>query len=106
MSTPVYNQTPTVKYRPLARKDANGNIIATSFSDQAFYGVYDGSNNLIYKGFARPGTSSGSTGWQLAKLTYDVNNNLLTITWPQDANGNASNDYQFIATSYAGYTYS
>jgi YD repeat-containing protein len=106
MSTPVYNQTPTVKYRPLARKDANSNIITTSFSDQAFYGVYDDSNNLIYKAFARPGTSSSATGWQIAKLTYDGSNNLLTITWPQDTNSNASNDYEFIASSYLSYTYS
>ncbi len=106
MSTPVFNQTPTTQYRPLARKDANTNVIADSFGWTAFQGVYDDNNNLIYKGTARPGTATSATGWQIFKLTYDGNNNLLTITWPQNTLGEASNDFQFIWDNYAGYTYS
>lgn len=105
MSTPVFNQSPTVKNRPMARKDAQGNIIPSSFDDEAFRGEYLGMN-LIYKGFARPGASEGSLVWKLSKMTYDGSNNLTSITWPQDTNGHASNDYQFSWTLRASYTYS
>lgn len=105
MGAPVYNPMPFLKNRPLGRLDANGNLIPDSFDDTAFQGEYSGTN-LVYKGRARPGASTGAAVWQIAKLTYDGSNNLLSITWPQDSNGKASNDYQFIWTSRASYTYS
>ena len=104
MSTPVYNQSPTVQNRPMARLDSQGRVIPDSFGDMTFRGEYTGSN-LIYKGSARPGASEDSAVWQIAKLAYDGSNNLLSIKWPQ-ANGAASNDYQFSWSGRAGYTYS
>lgn len=105
MGTPVYNQNVTVKNRPMARKDAQGNVIPGSFDDQAFRGEYSGTN-LIYKGFARPGSAEASLVWQIAKMAYDGSNNLTSITWPQDINAHANNDYQFSWTDRATYTYS
>lgn len=105
MSTPVYNQLPTVQNRPMGRLDAQGRVIPSSFDNMAFQGVYSGTN-LTYRGFARPGASTSAAVWQIAKMTYDGSNNLLTITWPQDPSGHASNDYQFIWSDYASYTYS
>jgi hypothetical protein len=105
MATPVFNQAVTVKNRPIARRDAQGNIIPGSYDDESFRGEYSGSN-LIYKGFARPGSAEGDDVWQIAKLTYAGSNNLLSITWPQDANAHANNDYQFSWTDRATYTYS
>lgn len=105
MSVPVFNQTPNVQNRPIARKDAQGNLIPGSFDDEAFRGEYSGTN-LIYKGFARTGALTSAAVWQIAFLTYDGSNNLLSITWPQDTNGHASNDYQFVWDNRATYTYS
>ena len=105
MAIPVFNQNPTVQNRPIARKDAQGNLIPDSFGDLAFQGQYTGTN-LIYKGFARPGSSTTAAVWQIALLTYDGSNNLISITWPHDANGHASNDYQFQWSIRSGYTYS
>lgn len=105
MGVPVYNQNVTLKNRPMARKDAQGNVIPGSFDDMAFRGEYTGTD-LIYKGFARPGSTEGSLVWQLAFCTYDASHNLLSIKWPQDANAHASNDYQFSWTARATYTYS
>lgn len=104
MAGPVYNPFPTVQNRPMGRLDAQGRVIPDSFLDLAFQGEYSGTN-LIYKAFARPGASTGSAVWQISKLTYDGSNNLLTITWPEDANGKASNDYEFTWTARATYTY-
>ncbi len=105
MAVPVYNQNPTVGNRPFGRKDAQGNLIPQSFDDVAFQGQYSGTN-LIYKGFARTGALTSAAVWQIAFLTYDGAGNLLTITWPQDANGHASNDYQFVWDNRATYVYS
>jgi hypothetical protein len=105
MPNPVYNPLSTTQNRPMGRVDAQGRVIPTSFNNMAFQGAYTGTN-LIYAGFARPGSSTSAGVWQIFKMSYDGSNNLLTITWPQDANGNASNDYQFIWANRASYTYS
>jgi YD repeat-containing protein len=108
MSTPVapvFIPQPNLANRPVGYKDAQGNLIPDSFSDEAFQGQYSGTN-LIYKGFARPGSSTSAAVWQIAYLTYDGSNNLISVTWPQNANGVASNDYQFIWSSRSSYTYS
>lgn len=91
--------------RPQGRLDAQGRVIPDSFSDESFRGDYTGTN-LIYKGFSRPGILESNAAWQIAKLAYDGNNNLISITWPQDSNGKASNDYEFVWTNRTSYTYS
>jgi YD repeat-containing protein len=55
---------------------------------------------------AKPGSSTALAVWQIAKLAYDANDNLLSITWPQNANGVASSDYNFVWDSRITYTYS
>jgi hypothetical protein len=92
--------------RPVGYVNSAGQIIPHSFEDLAFQGVYDGNNNLIYKGLARPGALTTAQVWQIAKLTYDGNNNLLTIIWPINQVGANSNDYEFIWANYLTYTYS
>jgi YD repeat-containing protein len=91
--------------RPLGYIDAQGRLIYDSVDDLAFQGEYS-SSNLIYKGSARPGTATSSPNWQIALLTYDMSNNLTSITWPQNTDGVASNDYIFIWDNRASYTYS
>lgn len=105
MSTPVFVPIPSLATRPVGYKDAQGNLIPDSFGAQAFQGAYSGTN-LIYKGLARPGTSTSASSWQIAKLAYDGSNNLTSITWPQNTYGASSNDYIFVWDNRAGYTYS
>jgi len=104
MATPVFNQNPTVGNRPMGRNDAQGNLIPESFEDLSFRGDYTGTN-LIYKGFARPGAATSAAVWQIAQMSYDGSNNLLTILWPENTLGVASNDYQFVWDNRATYTY-
>jgi len=91
--------------RPCGKKDAQGNLIPDSFEDLAFQGAYTGTN-LTYKGFARAGASTSAAVWQIAFLTYDGSNNLLSIQWPQNSYGEASTEYQFVWANRATYTYS
>jgi len=95
----------TVKNNPYIKLDANGRAITDSSDDMAFRGEYSGTN-LIYSGFARPGADEGDEVWQISKHTYDVNDNLVSSIWPQDANAHASSEYMFSWTDRATYTYS
>lgn len=92
--------------RPLGQLDANYRWDPDSFADEAFRGQYDGNNNLIYKGVARPGADPSVAEWQICFLTYDGSDNLLSVTWPQNAQGVASQAYEFIWNNRATYTYS
>lgn len=92
--------------RPINYLDSQGRQIFDSVDDLAFRGQYDGSSNLIYKGFAQPGASEGDLVWQISVLAYDGSGNVTSVTWPQNALGSASNDYIFSWTARASYTYS
>jgi hypothetical protein len=96
--------TIAINQRPMGKLDAQGRVIPDSFADLAFQGDYTGTD-LIYKGFARPGSGTTAAVWQIAKMTYDMSHNLLTITWPEDANGNASTEFIFQWSQRASYTY-
>lgn len=90
--------------RPFGKLDAQGRVIPESFGDMAFEGDYTG-NDLIYKGFARPGSATSAAVWQIAKMAYDGSHNLTSIKWPEDSNSHASSDYQFVWDNRASYTY-
>jgi hypothetical protein len=67
--------------RPFGLQDTNYHVDPNTYSDEAFRGQYTGTN-LIYKGFARPGSLTSDPVWQIAFLTYDGSNNVLSIQWP------------------------
>jgi len=75
-------------------------------SEVALQIEYDGSNNPIYIGRAKVGAATGEVKWQIQSLSYDGSNNLTSITWPQNASGNPSAEYEFEYDERATYTYS
>lgn len=89
---------------PVLRHDANQTPIQQSYHEQAFQGEYTGAN-LIYKGFAKPGSGTSAPVWQIAKLTYS-GANLTAITWPHNSSGAADSSYSFVWDNRATYTYS
>ncbi len=90
--------------RPRGLLNSQGYVIPDSFENEAFRGEYDGSNNLLYAGFARPGTATSSAFWLIFKMTY-TGTNLISITWPVNSNGAVSHDYEFEWDDRATYTY-
>jgi len=62
---------------------------------------YNGGLNATYIGYAVPGTVTSASGWQIRFVTYDGNNNPLTITY-----ANGSMGFSFIWANRAGYSYS
>lgn len=92
--------------QPILKRDAQNNVISESYiSDMAFRGEYSGTN-LIYKGYARPGTATSEERWQISRLTYDGSDNITAIEWPQNASGNSSSEFTFEWDNRATYTYS
>lgn len=45
-------------------------------------------NYPLYIGRARPGAAAAAAEWQIAKVTYDANNNVTAIKW-----AGGTNDY-------------
>jgi len=93
------------KTRPLVVTDANNREIHDSDSWTTFRGDYTGTN-LIYAGFARVGASTADPVWQLRKMTYDGSNNLTDITYPENASGNPTFDFEYIWDNRAALTFS
>ena len=91
--------------RPRGLQNTQGVFIPSSFEEESFRGEYDGSNNLIYAGFARPGSTEGALVWEISKMAYDGSNNLISITWPLNSQGAVSIDYEFSWTDRATYTF-
>lgn len=67
---------------------------------------YNGGTNLIYKAYAESGSLASDAKWQIAKINYDGNNNVLSIQWPIDGSGRSSSDFKFIWNNRASYSYS
>lgn len=98
MSAPAAN-------RPYGRLDSLDRVIPTSFSNMAYQAILNESSQIAYVGFARPGSSVDDAVWQIFFIEYTAGLPV-SITWPQDTDGYASNDYIFVFSDYADYTYS
>ena len=89
---------------PNLQRDNYFNLIQDTYGDKSFRGEYDGSDNLIYAGFALPGAADGDRVWQIKKLAY-TSDNLTSVKWPQ-ISSKASTAYSFEWDERATYTYS
>lgn len=90
-----------LKWGPLDRREyivSNGEV--------AIQIENDASGNAIYIGRAKAGTLTTEDKWQISYQTYDANDALLTKEWPENSEGNASTEYEFIWDDRAGYTFS
>lgn len=63
--------------------------------------------DLVYEGWALPGTADGDDGWQIANFTVDAENppNILTKNFAQDTKGDETNGFIFKWTDRATLTY-
>lgn len=55
----------------------------------------DASGNALFIGKAIAGTLESVEKWQISEQTYDGSDALLTKKWPENAEGNASTNYEF-----------
>lgn len=66
----------------------------------------DANGNPIYLGRAKVGTLTSEVKWQIRAIAYDANQGVTSVTWPQNAAGLASSNYEFEWDERATYTYS
>lgn len=57
--------------------------------------INDSSGNPLYLGKAIVGTAESKNKWQIQKIEYDANDGVISVTWPQNSEGNASTNYEF-----------
>lgn len=66
----------------------------------------DGSGSAVYIGKAKVGTLTSEAKWQISYQVYDGNDAITSKTWPQNGDGNASSEYEFVYDDRAGYIFS
>ena len=74
-------------------------------SEVALRAQNDANGNPIYIGRAKVGTATSDDKWQVQFLTWDANESVTTVEWPQDALTNPSSQYAFVWDDRAGLTY-
>lgn len=92
--------------RPFKYAESNRRIPLVQDSETAVQSQNDANGNSVYYGRAKAGTATSEDKWQIRFITYDANQGITSITWPQNDEGNASTDYEFVWDDRAGYTFS
>jgi hypothetical protein len=91
-------------YRPRALIGPQGEYLPQSWRNLAYQGDVVGGANLIYVGFAIPGSDVNAPVWQIFKIGY-TGGIPTSITWPIGADGGPSSDFAFIWANRAALTY-
>lgn len=64
-------------------------------SEVALSAINDTSGNPVFLGRAKAGVLQSEQKWQLRKMTWDSNNAVTRVQWPQNDESNASTNYEF-----------
>ena len=75
-------------------------------SEVALRAENNASGSPIYLGRAKVGVTESESKWQIAFIEYDVNDGVVSVTWPENDDGIASSNYEFSWTDRATYTFS
>ena len=65
-------------------------------SEVAFRAYNNSDGNPLFLGRAKPGSAESDPVWQIAHITYDDNQGVTSITWPENDEGAFSSNYEFI----------
>ena len=90
--------------RPTALINGQGLYVPQTFQNLSFRGDLNGGSNLVYIGYAKPGSSESAPVWQIFFIQYS-SGPPTSITWPVGSDGVASNDFAFEWSNRASYTY-
>jgi len=65
-------------------------------SEVACVAINDTNGSPIFLGRAKTGINLFEEKWQIRKITYDSEDGVTRVTWPQDEDGIAKSDFKFI----------
>jgi len=91
--------------RPLKYGERDRREFIVQDSEVAMQIENDAEGNPIYIGRAKVGTQTSESKWQISFQTYDANDALETMTWPENSLGNPSSEYEFVWNDRLTYTY-
>ena len=90
--------------RPFKFGERDRRELIVQDSEVSLIAINDLNGNPIFLGRAKAGEPITDDKWQLRKIEYDSNQGVTRVTWPQDSEGNASTDYEFIWSSVSDLT--
>ena len=73
-------------------------------SEVSLAAINDSSANPIFIGRAKAGEPLSDNKWQLRKITYDAGDGVVRVEWPQNDEGNASTNFEFIWSTVSALT--
>lgn len=90
-----------------AQRDAQGFADFLFQNCMSMIGDTNLTSNLVYVGFAKPGSDTAAPVWQIRFLTYDLNGNVIRIQWPNDGTTDKpTNQFRYIWDNRVGLMYS
>lgn len=90
--------------RPFKFGERDRRELIVQDSEVSLVTINDTNGNPIFLGRAKAGEPLTEDRWQIRKVAYDSAQGVIRLTWPQDTDGNASTDYEFIWSSVANLT--
>ncbi len=82
--------------RPFKFGERDRRIYIVQDSEVALSAINDTNGNPIFLGRAKAGVLQSESKWQIRKITYDSNQGVTRVEWPQNDESNASSEYEFV----------
>lgn len=92
--------------RPLKYGEKDRREFIVENSEVELRAQNDANGNPIYLGRAKAGVAESEDRWQIRFITYDGNQGVTSIEWPENDLGNPSTEYEFVWDDRATYTFS
>ena len=90
--------------RPPKWGAGNRNEYITQDSEVSLIAINDDNGNPVFLGRSIVGRDLSADKWQIRFIEYDSNQGVTRVTWPQNDEGNASTDYEFVWSSFSALT--
>jgi len=90
--------------RPFKFGERDRRELIVQDSEVSLVCINDTDGNPVFLGRAKAGEPLTDDKWQIRQITYDDAEGVTRVTWPQDDEGNASTDYEFIWSSVSDLT--
>jgi len=91
--------------RPYKFGERDRRLFIVQNSEVALQVENDVNGNPIFVGRAKVGTLTSQAKWEIVFITYDANQAVLSMEWPENVFGNNSADYDFVWDDRAGLVY-
>jgi hypothetical protein len=82
--------------RPFKYGDRDRREFIVQDSEVSLICINDTTGSPIFIGRAKPGVLLSEDKWQIEFITYDSNQGVTRGRWPQNDEGNASSEYEFV----------